>query len=162
MSFSYHRSYCRSNDDIMSHLHLLAACALGCPCCWDFPQGWVPNDFAYLGPFKNFVQHNSSGPNSRPTSRRDSRCGESSNHAIISVIIMVLNPPLWSAAVYRRRNFISIDSLDPSRTKSAARRSLAVVPSFTGQKRCRCLSGRLALRVLVSTLYEDSIINSCY
>eukprot|EP00752_Nemacystus_decipiens_P008302 g7422.t1 len=39
----------------------------GCPCCWDFPEGFVPHDFAYLGPF---VDNNggASQRSSRPAS----------------------------------------------------------------------------------------------
>ncbi|CAM9233688.1 unnamed protein product [Laminaria digitata] len=41
----------------------------GCPCCWNFPEGWTPHDFAYLGPFKDAARQASSRPNSPAASR---------------------------------------------------------------------------------------------
>ncbi|CAM9963587.1 unnamed protein product, partial [Discosporangium mesarthrocarpum] len=44
----------------------------GCPLCWEFPQGWEPHDFAYLGPHPD--KH---APNSRLGRWAASRAGSS-------------------------------------------------------------------------------------
>ncbi|CAM9873724.1 unnamed protein product [Ectocarpus sp. 6 AP-2014] len=50
----------------------------GCPCCWDFPEGYVPHDFAYLGPFEDTSA-------SRPASRRSSRSKVDGGGSVLSL-----------------------------------------------------------------------------
>ncbi|CAM9441219.1 unnamed protein product, partial [Scytosiphon promiscuus] len=64
----------------------------GCPCCWEFPEGFVPHDFAYLGPFEDTSA-------SRPASRRNSRPTSVDGGGADSVCSL---PTLGSAALPSR------------------------------------------------------------
>ncbi|CAM9150534.1 unnamed protein product [Ectocarpus sp. 12 AP-2014] len=80
----------------------------GCPCCWDFPEGYVPHDFAYLGPFEDTSA-------SRLTSRRSSSRSTVDGGGSVSSL-----PPVGDKIVSTPRTPVAAAAADRVETGAAA------------------------------------------